>query len=119
MVLFLNKLADYRLIKDKNIINILNSIAIIGDTPKKSINALTKYLYSDSPTDENIFYTYIGILEKINRFHELKNFFIKDIEEHPDYKEKYENWLLKEFGHKNGNILNKIIYNKFYGTEQI
>jgi len=117
MTLFLNKLADYRLIKDKNIINILSSIAIIGDTPIKSVNALTKYLYSDSSTDENIFYTYIGILERINRFHELKNFFIKDVEKHPDYKEKYENWLLKEFGHKNGNILNKIIYDKFYGTE--
>ena len=42
------------------------------------------------------------------------NFFIKEVESSPGYKEIFESWLFEEFGHKNRNILNTIIYDKFY-----
>ena len=48
------------------------------------------------------------------KFHDLKQFFIKDLESFPENKDIYTDWLFKEFGHKKGKILNEIIYNKIY-----
>jgi hypothetical protein len=47
-------------------------------------------------------------------FHDLIDFFTKELESDPTNKELYEDWLYKEFGHKKGYLLNNIIYNKFY-----
>jgi hypothetical protein len=43
-------------------------------------------------------------------FTKLKHYFIEELEKSPDNKIQYENWLLDEFGHKNGKVLIDIIY---------
>jgi hypothetical protein len=114
VVIFLNKIIELHLIKNRELIKVLSCIAIIGDTPKKSIRTFTKYLQSDLESDTILFHTYIGILTKMDIFHDLIDFFMKELELDPMNKELYENWLFKEFGHKKGYLLNNIIYNKFY-----
>ena len=111
---FMNKLIELKLWNDKDFIRILSSIAIIGDTPKKSVQTFTKYIHSNLTSNTILFHTYLGILKKMDMFHELINFFIQDIDSDPINKELYENWLFEEFGHKKGYLLNNIIYNKFY-----
>ena len=111
---FLYKLIELKLLKNKNLINLLNSISIIGETPKKSVSTFTKYIYSTLETNTILYHTYVGVLSKMNKFTELKFFFINEIKENDGYKEKYSDWLYQQFGHRNGKIFDNIIYNKFF-----
>jgi len=115
--LFLQKLNELKLIQNKKLINLLGTIAIIGDTPNKSISIFTKYIYSNLDINTILYHVYFGMLTKINEFNELKEYFQYEIENGEKYIELYNNWLMEEFGHKNGNILNTIIHNKFFPHE--
>jgi predicted unusual protein kinase regulating ubiquinone biosynthesis (AarF/ABC1/UbiB family) len=111
---FLNRVNELQLFNDKEFIRILSSIAIIGDTPKKSVETFTKYLHSNLRSNTILFHTYVGILKRMDIFHDLNDFLTKELDSDPMNKELYENWLFQEFGHKKGYLLNNIIYNKFY-----
>lgn len=114
---FLNKLNDLRLIKDNNLILVLTSIAIIGETPSKSIAAITKYIYSQLESNTILYHIYIGLLTKMNKFHKLRNYYINEINSNENYIHDYKEWLFEEFGHRNPNALNNIIYNKFFPSK--
>ena len=117
---FVHKVTEYRLFRDRNINNILNSIAVIGEAPSKSISVFTKYIqstnYNQSTSSSNsvLFHIYCGFLEKIGKFTELKNYFLHDIASSPENAIIYNDWLFEEFGHRNGNILTNLIYQKFF-----
>jgi predicted unusual protein kinase regulating ubiquinone biosynthesis (AarF/ABC1/UbiB family) len=111
---FLNKIIELQLIKNRNLIQVLSCIAILGDTPKKSVQNFTKYLRSNLTSNTILFHTYAGVLKKMDIFHDLVDFLTQELNSDPINKELYENWLFQEFGHKKGYLLNEIIYNKFY-----
>jgi len=114
LTMFLNKLNDYNLVKNKNIFRMMSSIAIIGETPAKSVSAITKYIYSQLESNTILYHIHVGLLTKMDKFRKLKEYYIRQIEENSDYKEDYLKWLYDEFGHKKGSILDTIIYNKFF-----
>jgi hypothetical protein len=111
---FLRKLIDLRLLNDKNLINMLTSISIIGDTPNKSISIFTKYILYPTGTNSLLFHIYIDILNKMNKFTEFKNFLINYLDDDPGKKQLYQDWLFEEFGHRKAYILTDIIYNQFF-----
>jgi predicted unusual protein kinase regulating ubiquinone biosynthesis (AarF/ABC1/UbiB family) len=111
---FLRKLVDLRLITNKNLINILSSISIIGEAPTKSIHLFVKYITNPIGTNSLLYHVYVDILNKINKFNELKLFYIDYLNRDPENKTIYENWLYEEFGHKKGYILSDIIYYLFF-----
>ena len=41
VISFLNKIIELQLVKDRDLIHVLSCIAIIGDTPKKSVQNFT------------------------------------------------------------------------------
>jgi hypothetical protein len=92
----------------------MNSIAVIGEAPSKSIAVFTKYIQSTSSSNSVLFHVYCGFLEKIGKFTELKKYFLNDLASCPENATIYNDWLFEEFGHKNGNILVNLIYNKFF-----
>jgi len=111
---FLSKLIELKLFKDKNLINILSCMVMLGESGKKGPDMITKYIYSEYDTISILYYIYSGILVKMNKFNELNNFFISELEKSDIHKKIYTDWLFNEFGHKNGNILTDIIYNKVF-----
>jgi hypothetical protein len=115
--IFIRKVLDLRLVTKKNLINLLTSIGIIGEAPKKSIDLFVKYILYPTGTNSLLYHIYIGILSKMNKFNELKNYYIDYLAQDPDKKKIYDDWLYEEFGHKKGYILTDIIYNLFWGKE--
>jgi len=111
--IFLRKLIDLRLITNINFINLLSSIAIIGDTPVKSISVFVKYILYPTGTNALLYHVYIDILQKMNKFSQFKNYLINYLDTVPEKKEIYSDWLFQEFGHRKGYILTDIIYNQF------
>jgi hypothetical protein len=90
----------------------LTSIAIMGETPSKSVATITKYIYSQLDSNAILYHLHLGLLKKMNKFHDLKTYYENKIE--TSDKEQYFNWLFEEFGHRKGNVLDTIIYNKFF-----
>jgi hypothetical protein len=117
---FLINCITYKFISDSNIITLLNSIVLLGEIPKISANKIAKYIISDTkispvPKSNVILYNlYIFILNKIKDFNELKEFYVKEIENSPDNKLYYENWLFEYFGHRNDFVFNSVIYNSIF-----
>jgi hypothetical protein len=113
------RLVDLRLVKDKNLINMLSSIAVIGDTPKKSINVIIKHIIYPPGTNALLFHIYIGLLTKMNRFLELKNYLIDYLNRDPAKQNIFSDWLYEEFGHRKGHIVIDVIYNHFFPIKKI
>ena len=113
----LRKMVSLRLVKDKNLINILTSISIIGEIPKKSISLFVKYIVYPVGTNSLLYNVYAGILGKLNMFNDLKLFFINYLDQDPQNKVIFDNWLYEEFGHRKAYILIDIIYNLFFPKE--
>ena len=113
---FLSKLIDLQILKDENFIRLLTSIAIIGETPSKSVSAITKYIYSNLNSNTILYHIHYGLLNKMNKFHDLKKYYNDKIENNEEYKKDYSDWLFQEFGHRKGNILDSIIYNRFFSN---
>jgi predicted unusual protein kinase regulating ubiquinone biosynthesis (AarF/ABC1/UbiB family) len=114
IALFLRKLVSLRLITNKNLINILTSVSIIGEAPTRSIHIFIKYIINPIGTNSLLYHVYIDILTKMNRFNELRLFYIEHLKRDPENKRIYEDWLYEEFGHKKGYILTDIIYHLFF-----
>ena len=112
--IFLRKLVDLRLITNKNLINILTSVSIIGEAPTRSIHIFIKYIINPIGTNSLLYHVYIDILAKMNKFNELRLFYIEHLKRDPENKRIYDNWLYEEFGHKKGYILTDIIYHLFF-----
>ena len=111
---FVNKSIELKLFDNKQIVNLFSSFGVIGKAPKVGADIVARYLQSDTKSNTILYHTYIGLLTKMDKFHDLKQFFIKDLESFPENKDIYTDWLFKEFGHKKGKILNEIIYTKIY-----
>ena len=111
---FVRKTIDLNLLTDKNFINLLTSICILGETPKKSISVFVRYILYPRGTNALLYHIYIDFLEKMDKFKEFRNYLINYLDNLPEKKELYSNWLFKEFGHRKGHILSNIIYNQFF-----
>ena len=117
--LFLRRMLKLRLLQDKNIINLMTSISIIGDTPKQSIDVFIKYIMFPTGTTALLYHVYLDFIVKIGKFKDLENF-LKDYlmnsknKDGKTYTEIYQDWLYEEFGHKKGYIVTDIIYKLFF-----
>ena len=109
---FLNRSLEYRLIKNKYLINLLNCVGILGETQKISLNIFTKYVYTPGDSNAVMIYTYIDLLNKMGIFKELKTFFEKWMAEDPENKIVHNEWLMENFGHTESIIVSDIIYSK-------
>jgi hypothetical protein len=56
-----------------------------------------------------IFYTYIGILTRINKFHKLRIYFETYVQSDITYEQKFKAWLLDTLGHDDKDIYYDII----------
>ena len=112
---FLNRSLEYRLIKNKYLINLLNCVGILGETQKISLNIFTKYVYTPGDSNAVMIYTYIDLLNKMGIFKELKTFFEKWMAEDPENKIVHNEWLMENFGHTESIIVSDIIYSKLIG----
>ena len=110
--IFIDKVLEYRLCTNKNTINILNAFALIAEICEKSASLFNKYIGIDNMDYEIVIYIYIGILKKLNRFHELLQFFQSWMDSDPIHNIIYTNWLMENFGHTKAYILDDIIYKK-------
>ena len=109
---FLLKSLEYKLVRDKYLINLLNCVGIIGETKKLSIDIYTKYIYTKGDSNAVMLYTHIDILNKIGKFKELKTFFEDWKNEDPDNSLTHKEWLYSNFGHTDSSIISDIIYEK-------
>jgi len=114
---FIRKIIDFNLLNNKNFINILTSIAILGETPKKSISVFVRYILYPKGTNALLYHIYIDVLEKMNKFTDFKKYLINYLDNLPEKKELYSNWLFEEFGHRKGYILSNIIYDHFFPNQ--
>ena len=110
----IRRLVDLRLIKDPNLINMLTSIAVLGDTPAKSINVIIRHIIYPAGTNALLFHIYIGLLTKMNRFLELRNYLIDYLNKDKFKQNLFSDWLFEEFGHRKGHILTDVIYKQFF-----
>ena len=109
--MFINKLLEMRLVKDKNVISILNSFAVIGEIYKHGANIFNKHINDNNY--EILVYNYIGILNKMDIFHELKTFLQDWMDSDKSHLNTYNNWLMENFGHTKGHIVSTILYKYF------
>jgi hypothetical protein len=117
--IFLRKMIELRILQDKNIINLMTSISIIGETPKKSVDIFIKYIMFPTGTTALLYHVYLDILVKMNKFKDLENFlkvYLNNSKNNDGktYSEIYQDWLYEEFGHKKGYIVTDIIYKLFF-----
>jgi hypothetical protein len=110
---FVNKLIENRLCSNKNIINILNAFAIIGEIYEESSSIFIKYITLENDHSEFLIYIYIGLLTRINKFKDLLNFLEIWMNSDKIHKGIYYKWLMDNFGHTKAFILDNIIYSKF------
>ena len=111
-MIFLNESLKFNLFKNKNCINILNAYSIICETVLLSVNIFTRYIYTEDHSNAVILYNYLGILSKMDIFKELNDFIKLWVNENSDSKDIYNKWLMEQFGHKNSDIINNIIYKR-------
>ena len=109
---FIDTVLNWKLFSDKNSIHFLNAFAIIGEVTEPSSVKIIKYQTRDDPIEILIF-IFIGLLEKINKFEELKIYFTDWMNSDPKNYEVYTDWLFEKFGHRKKGILDTIIYKVF------
>ena len=110
--IFIDTVLSMKIISNKNSINILNSFAIFAEIFEKSSTIIEKYTLTND-NYELFIYIYLGILERLKLFDDLKTFFKDWMNSDPKHQEIYDNWLFESFGHKKRNILDIIIYRNF------
>jgi predicted unusual protein kinase regulating ubiquinone biosynthesis (AarF/ABC1/UbiB family) len=98
---------------DKNIIHILNAIAIFSDILKYAVNTIAKFVYSEGESNAIMLYTYISLLEKTGSYIPLKNFLKEWMDSDPQNASEYNFWLMDQFGHTRSDIIAEIIINQF------
>jgi predicted unusual protein kinase regulating ubiquinone biosynthesis (AarF/ABC1/UbiB family) len=110
---FITESVKYKLLTDKNAINLLNSYAIICETLFIGIEKFNKFVFIK---DDNavLFYMYHELLNNLSKFNDL-NIFIKDwMDSDPVNKTTLNSWMLSEFGHTNSKIVGKIIFENIF-----
>jgi predicted unusual protein kinase regulating ubiquinone biosynthesis (AarF/ABC1/UbiB family) len=112
---FLLKSMEHKLISNKYVINLLNAVALIGETEKLSIDIYTKYIFTKGDSNAIMFYTHIDLLNKIGIFNDLKVFFENWNLEDPQNKITHQEWLMENFGHTDSYVISDIIYEKLKG----
>jgi len=115
---FTKKLLHLKIVKDQNFINLLYTIIMCNNASSKSTNKIAKYLFSESKSSVILFELYVYILNKLDQFHDLKLWFREYIENDPKNKIIYDDWLFENFGHRNANIFNDIIYSIIFNKER-
>lgn len=115
---FLNNLINTRLVSNKKSINILTAFAIIGQNCTCATNLFVNYIGAKHDIHQCLIYIYIGLLVRVNKFSELKNYLQDWMDSDPLNDELYSNWMIEKFGHKKKYILDDIIYNKIKFVKQ-
>jgi hypothetical protein len=103
------------IIKDKCVVNLLIANTMITNINKIGADKLQKYISLDSKVDNSVLFNiHIGVLNRLNKFKELKKVFQAYIDEDVSRKEFYQNWLYEKFGHNDEDIVINILY-KYLG----
>ena len=55
-------------------------------------------------------YIYIGLLEKMNIFPDIKEYLIKWVNSDKSIRIEFDNWLIEEFGHSDETVIYDIMY---------
>jgi predicted unusual protein kinase regulating ubiquinone biosynthesis (AarF/ABC1/UbiB family) len=114
----LKYIIENELIQTNSIVNLIltmnmtNIVQSISDTQnnkifKKNMVDMDSNLYI-------IFYTYIGILTRINKFHKLRIYFETYVQSDIIYEQKFKAWLLETLGHDDKDIYYDIITKNIY-----
>jgi len=110
---FINNILEKKINLDKGVLHVLTAFAIIGEIGANSSKVILKYETRGNFIYECIIYFYIGLLENIGIFNELKDYLKKWMDSDKCHNEIYLNWLMENFGHKKPHLLNNIIYKNF------
>jgi predicted unusual protein kinase regulating ubiquinone biosynthesis (AarF/ABC1/UbiB family) len=111
MRIFITESIKHKLITDKNVINLLNGYAIVGEILLVFIEKINKFVYRKDDI-AILFYTYQEMLNKLGVFKELNTFLKNWMDSDPRNKEQFTQWLLQEFGHSDSHIIGSILYKK-------
>ena len=115
---FLNNLINTRLVSNKNSINILTAFAILGQNCTCVSNLFVNYIGHKHCIHQCIIFIYIGLLTRMNKFSELKNYLQDWMDSDQGNDKLYSDWMMEKFGHKKKYILDDIIYNKIKFVKQ-
>jgi hypothetical protein len=109
---FINFLLTNKITREPKFISTLIAFGIVGKITATGTNVFINYI-NENEHSELLIHTYIGLLKNLGSFNSLRIFLENWMDSDPIHKEIYNNWLLEEFGHTKGYILDKIIYDKF------
>ena len=98
-------LIKMKICNDKKIINVLSSIAMYTDILYICTNKITSFI-----SNEKMIYIYIGLLEKMKIFPDIKENLIEWVNSDKQIKIEFDNWLLEEFGHSDETVIYDIIH---------
>jgi hypothetical protein len=110
---FIDKVLEHHLCLNRNIINILNAFALIGEIYEESTKIFTRYIDSSNEHPEIAIFIYIGLLKNLNKFNDLYQFLQTWMDSDSIHENVYNDWLMENFGHTHHHIIDYIIYNKF------
>jgi len=115
---FIDTVLSMKLISNKKSINVLNAFAIIAEIYRPAADTFNKYT-KDSNDYQIIMYFYLGILRNLKLFDELYVFLDNWMKSDAVHEKIYSDWLFELLGHKNGHILDTIVYRKIFKNNQL
>ena len=102
---------DNDIVRDKKLINLLISIIMTSTIHVLGVERNQK-VFGMSPTKIDIalvFNTYIGLLDRMNKYEKFKLFILEYINSNPNNTTVFINWLKKELGHEDKDVFFDII----------
>ena len=110
----LNKILKYTIdndiVRNNNIINLILTINMTNLVHAIGVDK-NKKIFGNIAQNNSflVFCTYIGILERINKYEKLKQYFIQYIHSNSNNITHFNNWLFATFGHTDADIYFDII----------
>jgi len=104
-----NILIDMNICNDKKITNILSAIAMYSDILYICTNKITNFI-----SNEKMIYIYIGLLDKMKIFPDVKECLIKWVNSNKENRIEFDNWLIEEFGHSDETVIYDIMYTEIH-----
>jgi len=104
-----NILVDMKICNDKKITNVLSALAMYSDILYVCTNKITSFI-----SNEKMLYIYIGLLEKMKIFPDVKENLIEWVNSDKSIRIEFDNWLLEEFGHSDETVIYDIIHSTIH-----
>jgi hypothetical protein len=109
---FIDLVLANKITRDSKFISSLTAFGIVGKITATGTNVFINYI-NENQNSEILIYIYIGLLKNFGSFGSLRMFLENWMNSDPAHKKIYNTWLIDNFGHKKGYILDNIIYEKF------